>query len=131
MHLKEQESGQDTDRMDLENKRKILIVDDQSFNIDAIMIILQHAVKINNCQFICDRANNGKRALDMIMEDAATNEYQHTSYVLILMDCNMPFMDGYESTQKIRQFLYDNDILQPIITAVTGHSEETYVLKAL
>ena len=41
----------------------------------------------------------------------------------------MPFMDGYEATQKIRQYLYDKDITQPIITAVTGQSDERYVDK--
>ena len=29
-------------------------------------------------------------------------------------------MDGYEATQEIREFLYSKDIVQPIITAVTG-----------
>ena len=131
MHLEEQNNDNDTDRGENWNKKRILIVDDQSFNIDALMIILEYAVKVNNCQFICDKANNGKRALDMIIQDAIANEFEFTSYILVLMDCNMPFMDGYESTDKIRQFLYDNNIQQPIITAVTGHSEETYVCKAL
>jgi CheY-like chemotaxis protein len=39
----------------------------------------------------------------------------------------MPLMDGYESTLKIREYLFQKGIIQPIITAVTGHTEESYV----
>jgi CheY-like chemotaxis protein len=41
----------------------------------------------------------------------------------------MPIMDGYNSTYQIRKFLTENRIKQPIITAVTGHTEESYVKK--
>ena len=53
------------------------------------------------------------------------------SYNLILMDCQMPFMDGYEATQEIREFLYSKNILQPIITAVTGQTSKGDVKKCL
>ena len=47
------------------------------------------------------------------------------------MDCNMPFMDGYECTDKIRTLFYKHKLEQPIITAVTGHSEYIYIRKAI
>jgi CheY-like chemotaxis protein len=47
------------------------------------------------------------------------------------MDCNMPFIDGYETTQRIRQLLYDNNFMQPIISAVTGHDEQIYIKRAI
>ena len=47
------------------------------------------------------------------------------------MDCNMPFMDGYEATQKIREFLHQSKLKQPIITAVTGHTELPFIEKAI
>ena len=43
----------------------------------------------------------------------------------------MPIMDGYQATQEIREFLRQNQIVQPVITAVTGHTEESYVKKCL
>lgn len=40
-------------------------------------------------------------------------------------------MDGYEATDKIREYLYNLGIEQPIITAVTGHTEQPYIEKAI
>jgi CheY-like chemotaxis protein len=39
------------------------------------------------------------------------------------MDCNMPIMDGYDATKEIRKFIHNAELPQPIISAVTGHSE--------
>jgi CheY-like chemotaxis protein len=43
----------------------------------------------------------------------------------------MPIMDGYEATHKIRQYLFDLGIQQPMIVAITGHVEEQYVERAI
>ena len=43
----------------------------------------------------------------------------------------MPHMDGYEATQKLREMLYEKDIEQPIVSAVTGHTEQSYINKAI
>ena len=100
-----------------------MIVDDQGFNIDAIMIILKYSIKVKDAREICDSVYNGKQALDLILKDAAENKFQACSYDLILMDCNMPVMDGCEACSRIRLHLNELKIKQPMIVAVTGHSE--------
>lgn len=44
-----------------------------------------------------DIAANGKEAVDMYHNN-------HELYNLILMDCQMPVMDGYEASSHIREF---------------------------
>jgi len=39
------------------------------------------------------------------------------------MDCNMPFLDGYQATRQIREHFFKHNLVQPIIAAVTGHTE--------
>jgi CheY-like chemotaxis protein len=63
-----------------------------------MMVILNYAVKLLNCDVVCDKAINGKKALDMIIKNVEDNQFEICNYELILMDCNMPFMDGYQAT---------------------------------
>ena len=112
-------------------QQKILIVDDQCFNIDAAIIVLKYSIKLCRSSDIIDSASDGVLALEKVKKNVILNNYQKCTYDLILMDCNMPFMDGYESTDMIRSYLYDHFIDQPIILAVTGHTETQYVEKAI
>lgn len=43
----------------------------------------------------------------------------------------MPFMDGYEATTQIREYLLRHKLMQPQIVAITGHSEQAYIQRAL
>ena len=52
------------------------------------------------------------------------------SYGLIFMDCSMPIMNGYDATKAIRTFAKQKRILQPMVVACTGHTEEEYIQKA-
>jgi len=111
-------------------KHRILIVDDQSFNIDAALIILNTSLKLNTAE-LCSLAYNGREAVKKVVESVQAFRGERCGYDLILMDCNMPFMDGYEATSEIREYLYARGIHQPIIAAVTGHTEPEYIARAV
>ena len=50
---------------------------------------------------------------------AALEAVKNTAYALVLMDCQMPELDGYEATRQIRAL---QDIPQPYIIAMTAHA---------
>ena len=77
---------------------------------------------------IVDVASSGQAAIDMIKE--AYTQRNH-SYGLILMDLSMPFMNGYEATYLIRNYIKSHcNNLQPAIVACSGHNESEYIQKA-
>ena len=91
----------------MKNKKllRILVVDDEQFNIDALKIILRYHCNIDADE-ICDSAFDGKQALEAVQNNVECNQGFSCDYELILMDCNMPIMDGCESTYLIRSFLH-------------------------
>jgi PAS domain S-box-containing protein len=94
----------------------ILLVDDNLFNQKVALALLE---KSGLC---ADVANNGKEALRML---------EKKRYDLILMDVEMPEMDGIEATRRIRQGIRSQESedhplpltshLVPII-AMTAHA---------
>lgn len=68
---------------------KILIVDDQQKNIQVLGSLLRQE------NYIIGVATNGKQALEILIE---SNDYD-----LILLDVNMPIMNGFEACKAIRE----------------------------
>ncbi|MBT5926201.1 MAG: PAS domain S-box protein [Verrucomicrobia bacterium] len=67
---------------------KVLIVEDNPVN----QSVAEHMLKRLGYQPVT--ADSGKMALELIQKDL---------FSIILMDCQMPELDGYETTQKIRE----------------------------
>ncbi len=67
----------------------ILIVDDNKLN----RLVTRKALERNN--YTCSEAQNGEVAVQMVKQEV---------FDLILMDLNMPIMDGFEATKIIREF---------------------------
>ncbi|MBV1876610.1 MAG: response regulator [Pseudomonadales bacterium] len=67
---------------------KILLVEDNQINVEIALGLLEpHAFEI-------EIARNGRLAVDQV--------FNNDSYQLVLMDCQMPVMDGYQATKTIR-----------------------------
>ncbi len=87
---------------------RVLLVEDNEVNQLVACGILEDA----GLQVVV--ANNGQEAVDLIMVDDKAGGFE-----VVLMDLQMPVMDGFEATAKIRE-KFDSDAL-PII-AMTAHA---------
>jgi PAS domain S-box-containing protein len=85
---------------------RILVVDDNEINQVVACKFLQKL----GCQV--EVARNGREAVESIA---------HATYAAVLMDCEMPEMNGYEATQEIRRQEQGTTRHLPII-ALTGHA---------
>lgn len=72
----------------LDERRLILLVEDNIMNQKVAIR------QLNLLGYAVDVANHGQEALDAMATAA---------YALVLMDCQMPVMDGFETTRRIRQ----------------------------
>ena len=89
----------------------LLLVEDNLVNQELAIELLQNAgIKV-------DVANNGAEALEKV---------QHAEYDGVLMDCQMPVMDGFESTRLIRKIprLSNLPILAMTANAMAGDKEK-------
>ena len=110
---------------------KILVVDDEQYNLDILEAFFK-ILKVDNLGEIVTFCRDGEQSYKVIEECAKRGD--PLEYALILSDCNMPFLDGYEATKMMRSLWNNLNIPredQPRIFAVTGHIEEHYIKKAV
>ncbi|NRA68230.1 MAG: response regulator [Pseudobacteriovorax sp.] len=93
----------------IQNQRilSILVVEDNQLNRDVMAMILKdlgHEVSF---------AVNGEEGF---------HSAQNQSYDLIFMDCQMPVMDGFEATERIRAWEVQNNKVQSPILAMTANA---------
>ncbi|SFC48385.1 response regulator [Clostridium uliginosum] len=86
-------------------KPRILLVEDNEINRKIVISMLKFR------DMTCDVALDGGEALKAVSEK---------DYDIVFMDCQMPVMDGYESTSKIR--LLEGDKKHTTIIAVTANA---------
>jgi len=84
---------------------RILAVDDNPANLKLLCALLEDlGVDVSSC-------DNGLQALDLVETE---------KFDLILMDIQMPIMDGVETTRRIR--ILENNTQRTPIVAVTAHA---------
>ena len=91
------------------NGSRILLVDDGDANRQLIQLVLQRN------GVLVETAVNGKLAVDK----ATTSDYD-----VILMDMQMPVMDGYTATRKLREYGLDTPIVALTANAMRGDEEK-------
>ena len=95
--------------------KEVLLVEDNELNMEIAQIVLAKA------GIVVDTAENGKEAV----AKASAKRYD-----VILMDIQMPVMNGYEATRAIRQ-LENKELAQVPIIAMTANAFQEDKEKAL
>jgi predicted ATPase/signal transduction histidine kinase/ActR/RegA family two-component response regulator len=96
----------------------ILIAEDNSINQKVLMRLLQ----AQNC--ICHVANNGVEAVDLYKQLYKTID-------VILMDIEMPVLDGHGATKAIRSLEQEMNIHPVCIVAVSGNARDAHAKQAI
>ncbi len=110
-------SANETEEQSLEGL-KVLLVEDNELNREIAEAILSDL----GCSIDC--AVNGLEAVHKVM-DSKIGDYD-----VVLMDVQMPIMDGYRATKEIR-FLRDKELAKIPIIAMTANAFEEDRKKAL
>ena len=96
----------DLSKVDLK-EAKVLLVEDNMINQRIVILSIQRLVKSITV------ANNGQEAVD---------KFKASKHDIILMDIQMPVMDGIQATKKIREIENTKRIVPTPIIAITANA---------
>lgn len=85
---------------------KVLLVEDNLINQKVATVVLR------KCGFDFDIANNGQEAVDFFNKG--------NRYLIVIMDCMMPIMDGFTATEEIRKIELRDQLNETPIIALTA-----------
>ena len=113
----ERASSYSTEKETGKNEKRVLLVEDNDLNREIAEELLRES------QFLVESASDGQEAVELFS--------RHSEYYfdLILMDIQMPRMDGYEATSRIRS-LARNDAKTVPIYAITANTLENDKVRA-
>lgn len=94
----------------IEEHPKLLIVDDNEFNRMLLTVVFKKK------GILYEEAANGLEAVEAVARADKTGN----NIKCIIMDCNMPIMDGWEASKKINQMYKDGTI--KYLPAILAHS---------
>ena len=98
------------------NKEKpwCLIVDDNPFNL----MVASHIMEERNYQILT--ALNGKEAIEKVVQHKENGK----AFQVILLDCQMPVMDGYEASRILRRMMKAKQVDECPIIALTANNRD-------
>lgn len=88
---------------------KIILAEDNIINQKVVIKMLEKN------GYVCDLAKNGKEIVEILKEN---------TYEIILMDCQMPELDGYDATKEIRKIEKKQQRKPSYIIALTAFALE-------
>ncbi|MGM9491707.1 response regulator [Ideonella sp. YS5] len=94
---------------------RVLLVEDNPINQELASDLLGDA------GIVLTTADNGRQALDLL---------EHDTFDLVLMDCQMPVMDGYAATRALRQLPHGRDLPVIAMTANAMVGDREKVIEA-
>ncbi len=97
--------------------KRLLLVDDIAINREIAQVLLE------DLGFAVDCAENGREAVDMVEKSGG-------SYSCVIMDVQMPVMNGYEATRAIRA-LPDKRLASIPVTALSANALDDDVKQAM
>ncbi|KAM3136899.1 hypothetical protein pb186bvf_010984 [Paramecium bursaria] len=97
--------------------KRILIVDDEYFNIFALQMVIQSIGGQTESAF------NGQQALQKIHNKEKCKICGCRDYLLIFLDINMPIMDGIHAVKEIKSLVNNSIIESNICIANTAYSD--------
>ncbi len=109
-------SATQADELEKLQRMRVLIAEDNLLSQKVVRGMLQ------KLGVSCTVVANGQEAFE---------EVSRHRYDLVLMDCDMPLMDGYRATQAIRHFEKQNNRPRLPILALTAHMVETYEVRSM
>ena len=98
--------------MKINSPVKILLVDDLPENLFALEVIL------SNENYLCVKANSGNEALKILLHQQ--------DFAIILIDVQMPMMDGFETVELIRQIEKLKHVPIIFLTASMDNSQQIF-----
>jgi CheY-like chemotaxis protein len=92
----------------MKKTKPVLVVDDDDINL----LVATEELELQGYAF--EVAKNGQEAFDLV---------KLGDFRLVLMDCQMPVMDGFAATREIRKWEEEQGTRVPIV-ALTGHDDD-------
>jgi len=97
---------------------RALVAEDNEINQKVILGMLK------KLGISCTLTGNGKEVVE-------TYRFNPSAFDIILMDCEMPMIDGYSATESIRKYEQDFELLAIPIIAVSAHALAEHKHKSL